>query len=447
MRSRRTPNLIVGYGVMALLVGACGLQSEPQEAASSGSEAAPSASPSNPEATTSQSPCSRPAVRAASPSTPGQRRTVGYEVRGLGLPDGSTVSGYSTLAINDAGQVVGTARIGGASGLDRAYRWNPGGRIDYIEGAEGEETMAHDVNSSGQVAGDLLASEESQAFVWDEGTGLRALGMKVGTGVDYVYDVRLNDRGQASGTLEMETTGWRSSYVAFRMEPDGTVSEAPVEQAEVSDMNASGEVVLTVEDEATFERELYVWQAGGTLLDGGPIRQVSYPKINDAGLVVGEVAAGAAGEDEGCGFAWETRTGSRTALGLGVTPGAVNGGGQVTGGWGDGDVWRAFLWDSAAGLVDLGTLPGYDSSYGVAINDHGQVIGRASNCCSGDDRGTSFLWDPGAGMIELLPLHANDSTFAAAINNSGVVVGVSGLVDPDLDGELVGEPVIWSPTR
>ncbi len=106
------------------------------------------------------------------------------------------------------------------------------------------------MNSPGQVAGvTWLASGESQPFVWDEGTGLRELGMAVSTGVDYVYDVRLNDRGQGSDTLDTETGSFdgRSSYQAFRMEPDGTVSEAPVEQAEASDMNASGEVVLTVE--------------------------------------------------------------------------------------------------------------------------------------------------------------------------------------------------------
>ena len=52
--------------------------------------------------------------------------------------------------------------------------------------------------------------------------------------------------------------------------------------------------------------------------------------------------------------------------------------GQVTGALYDGDVRHAFLWDSSSGLVDLGTVPGFDDSYGEAINDQGQVIGRAS---------------------------------------------------------------------
>ncbi len=185
-----------------------------------------------------------------------------------------------------------------------------------------------------------------------------------------------------------------------------------------------------------------MWQSGVTLLLGGPIRRAPHPKINDAGLVVGETATG---EDEACGFAWDTRTGGRTTLGLGVTPSAVNGKGQVTGGFGvEDDLQHGFLWDSSAGLVDLGTLLGYGSSCSVKINDHGQVIGYA---CSGDDRCTSFLWDPGVGMIELRPLHADDDTVVFAVNNSGIVVGVSGTIDPELDGELVGEPVIWSPTR
>lgn len=429
-------------GVVALLLGACGAQPEPPEASSSESESAPrrepSASLSNPETPTAHSPCPRPDVRAASPAGAGPLR---YEVTALGLPDPSTSFGYAGLAINDAGQVVGTARIGGANGFDRAYRWTPGGRIEYIEGAQGQETMAHDVNASGQVAGDLWpASDGSQPFMWDDGTGLRALRVDVGAGVESVNDVRINDRGQVSGTLDTYGAG----SVAFRMERDGTVSQAPVKQAEASDMNAGGEVVLTVEDEATSDRSFYVWQSGATFVEGGPTSWSSYPKINDAGLVVGATAAG---EDDECGFAWDTRTGSRTTLGLGVSPNGLNGNGQATGVRVDGEVRHAFQWDSVSGLLDLGTVSGFGDSYGVAISDHGQVIGQASRWGRGDDRVTSFLWDPSAGLIELRPLRAEDSTFVAGINSSGIVVGVSGPLDPEEGLIMEGEPVIWSPTR
>jgi probable HAF family extracellular repeat protein len=358
----------------------------------------------------------------------------------LGLPDRSTNSAYSAVAINDAGQVVGNARIGGADGVDRAYRWTPGGRVDYIVGAKDKETVARDVNSSGQVAGVLWpTSDESQPFVWDEETGLRALSVGVGAGFDSVYGMRINDRGQVSGTLSVGVN-WD---VAFRMEPDGTVSEAPLKQTVASDMNEAGEVVLTVEDESGSGGQLYVWQRGARLVEGGPISWSSSPTINDGGLVVGATATT---DGEGaCGFVWDTRTGRRTTIGIGVSPSDVNGRGQVTGVWSDGDVRHAFWWDSSSGLVDLGTVPGYDDSYGEAINDQGQVIGSASRWGSGDARTTSFLWDPSTGLIELRPLHADDSTFVNGINSSGVVVGGSGPVDPEEGVVLEGEPVIWYP--
>ena len=83
--------------------------------------------------------------------------------------------------------------------------------------------------------------------------------------------MRINDRGQVSGTLDTSSVDWRFVSVAFRMEPDGKVSEAPLKQTEASDMNAAGEVVLTVEDDAGTGAQLYVWQSGATLIDGGPI--------------------------------------------------------------------------------------------------------------------------------------------------------------------------------
>ena len=458
MLLRNTALIAIGTSI-SLSVGACGPRSEQSGAVPSGSSESavvrePAASSSNPEAPTILSGCSRPQVREVSPTVSGLPRTLGYEVMALGLQDGSggqfwdpyTSQVFVGMAINDAGQVVGNARIGGAEGFNRAYLWTPGGRVDYIEGVEGQGTWAQDVNSSGQVAGNVApTSDGSNLFVWDAGTRLRTLEVHAGPGEESVYHARLNDRGQVSGTLDTHgAANQLTGTVAFRMEPDGTVSKAPVEQTDASDMNAVGEVVLTVEDETTGDQQLYVWQSGATLIDGGPITGDSQPRINDAGLVVATAWDAAEGE---CGFVWDTRTGNRSPIGRGVNPIAVNGNGQVTGVWDAGDGRHAFLWDSASGLLDLGTVPGFDDSYGVAINDHGQLVGLASGGGRDGDRVTSFLWDPSAGLIELHPLHAGDSTFVAGINNSGTVVGVSGPLVPQEEeaSRMEGVPVIWSP--
>ena len=286
------------------------------------------------------------------------------------------------------------------------------------------------------------APDGSQPFVWDERTGLRALRVDVGADIESVYGVRINDRGQVSGTLDYDVD-WPPAPLPSGWNPMGQWRRLRSSRLEASDMNAAGEVVLTVEDDTGTAAQLYVWQSGATLIDGGPISWSSYPKINDAGLVVGATATrDAEDEDAECGFVWDTRTGRRTTIGLGVSPSDVNGNGQVTGVWSDGDVRHAFWWNPSSGLVDLGTVPGYDDSYGEAINDQGQVIGSASRWGSGDARTTSFLWDPSTGLIELRPLHADDSTFVNGINSSGIVVGGSGPLDPEEGVVLEGEPVI-----
>lgn len=73
--------------------------------------------------------------------------------------------------------------------------------------------------------------------------------------------------------------------------------------------------------------------------------------------------------------------------------------------------------DALAGyrMVDLGTFGG-DSSYASAMNDHGDVVGRAQ-AADGTYRG--FLWRHGR-MIDLGALHPID------VNNHGQVVGIRG---------------------
>lgn len=443
----RLPAHLTVWAVAAIVLGACGA---PQGPLSGGSGATPvrepSALPSGAESQGSQGPCPRPDVRAASQS-PGGGPTLRYEVERLGLPERSTSSAYALMAINDAGQVVGTAD-GDVADRGGAYRWTPGRRVDFITGAQGQETRAHSVNSSGQVAGDVWVEDDGLPFVWDQRTGLRALHVAVGpedtSTYTSTYEVLINDRGQVSGTLETyDGDEWTGAF-AFRMEPEGTVSTAPLAWARTVDMNGSGEVLITVEDDTGWGARLYVWQSGATLIDGGLISTTSTPQINDAGLVVGATATPVAdGDQAACGFAWDTRTGRRTILGLGVVPHDVNQHGEVTGVWDDGDVRHAFVWDSS-GFTDLGTVPGYKHSSGAAINDHGQVIGFAER--ERDWRGTHFLWDPGAGLIELRPLHEGDSTFVAGINNAGKAVGLSGPLDPEEGVVTEGAPVIWHPT-
>jgi len=82
---------------------------------------------------------------------------------------------------------------------------------------------------------------------------------------------------------------------------------------------------------------------------------------------------------------------------------------------------RAFLWDSANGMQNLGTLGG-NHSEAYEINNTGQVVGR-STLPSGEGNVRGFLWE-GSSMIDMGTL-GGGWTEAHGINNSCQVVGYS----------------------
>jgi probable HAF family extracellular repeat protein len=65
-------------------------------------------------------------------------------------------------------------------------------------------------------------------------------------------------------------------------------------------------------------------------------------------------------------------------------------------------------------LIDLGILPGFQSSLAVDLNNRGQIIGILNNVS--DNKHHSFLWDKGQ-MTNLGPV------LAKHINNKGQIVG------------------------
>jgi probable HAF family extracellular repeat protein len=371
--------------------------------------------------------CPPPQVRTVTPTSPGGLR---YAARAL------EVDGFEALwsvAINEAGQVAGTARVGGAEGYDQVFRWDPDGRVAYLE-AGGRDVMAQDINGLGQVAGGVWRGDgESIPFVWDERGRLREIGAAsvLGTQVD---DVILNDRGQLAGTMEVIDELWGSTGVAaFRVDSDGSLQEAPVANAQAVALNAHGDVLLTSELSDSSLSRLFVWGPGKDLRGGGRINSWTTPDLSDSGLVVGSFVVDDSDSELVCGFLWDSTTGEQTLIGLGADPSGINERGQVAGTWDTGVGRHAFLWDADHGMIDLGVPPGLNESSAIDVNDRGQVLGYG------------FVWDPDAGFAELAPLRAGESTLVDGITDTGIVGGVSGPLDPENGVIVEGQAAIWSP--
>jgi probable HAF family extracellular repeat protein len=128
--------------------------------------------------------------------------------------------------------------------------------------------------------------------------------------------------------------------------------------------------------------------------------------MNDRGEVVGR---GQTADGTYHGFRW--RRGVMTDLGDVINPLAINNRGQIAG-YRDTDAGgRAFVWTRGR-LRDLGTLGG-SSSFALAINDRGQVVGTSATA---DGRNHTFLWTNG--RMRQLPLDS-----VSGINNRGQVAG------------------------
>ena len=109
----------------------------------------------------------------------------------------------------------------------------------------------------------------------------------------------------------------------------------------------------------------------------------------------------------------------------------INNQGQVVGnadyGTGPGQQ-HPFLWSSAAGMIDLGVLPGGGSGRAYAINDSGKVTGFTDNT---DYDEAAFLWTPNTPngntgvMADLGGNTDSDWSWGMAINAAGFVGGDS----------------------
>lgn len=90
-------------------------------------------------------------------------------------------------------------------------------------------------------------------------------------------------------------------------------------------------------------------------------------------------------------------------------------------------------------VVDLGTLPGGNSSSAQDISSNGYIVGR-SETASGDTH--AFLFSTASGMNDLGVLAGGNNSSALGVNNHNQVVGWSELLNPETDN-VIRHGFIW----
>jgi len=324
------------------------------------------------------------ASSAAGTGRPAGSGQAHWVITDLGTLGGSSSSPY---AMNDEGQVVGTSGTG--RGERDVFLWQNGKMVDI--GRYGWDT--------GDV-GSILINNRGQVLWEERGRGPGSVMWEHGvTRVLPLEASAINDRGEIVGIPT--GTGLRAAlWQGGRLRDLGVLPGAS--DSEALAINNAGAVVGMSGDRA------FIWE-NGTMRDlgvlSGGFSWCQARAINNRGQIIGFCT-----KDE------NMPSGTRT---LGA---------------------HAFLWEHNR-MRDLGALPHFDASDAIAINEHGQIIGRSYTFSRAVTSGHAFLWRNGT-MIDLGTLGGDESS-AAAINDRGQIVGNAITGARDKDGQRIGHAYLW----
>jgi probable HAF family extracellular repeat protein len=290
-------------------------------------------------------------------------------------------NGSIANAINASGQIVGTYTDSG--GVNRAFRYNPGGGVLTLDPFGGTYATANAINGSGYFVGESspASGSGSRAFSYSSGDGMVDLGT-------------FNNAGDAS--------------LAFGINSGGTI---------VGKSNGVG----------SGNHRAFSYTSGGGFVDLGTLggNHSSALAINNAGVIVG----GANTADSA------TRAFSYTTAGGMINLGSLGGGdamahalspnGQFIAGYSSitGEAEKhPFLYTTAGGMIDLGTLGGIEA-FAKGVNDSGAVVG-VSYLPNFQEHAFYYAGDTLYDLNDLV-VNRGDWTLVSAngINNLGQIVG------------------------
>lgn len=315
--------------------------------------------------------------------------------------DGSTIRDLGTFggpsavvnALNDLGQVVGTASTGVGAPF-HAFRWSrQTGLVDLNAPGVGN-SIATDINNKGQVAGIARFGGilPERAFRWSPGTGMVDLGALGPTSSSNAFAI--NDAGTVVGWSD-EAQGPRLTQATKWPAGGGgpiALNDFPSIASLAEDINNAGQIVGSAAFDSRLNDQSFIWtRAGGLQGLGTEPSFFSWARrINEKGLVIGGVQVTPADNN---GFIWSREHGLLVVGTPGVDrsdTAALNNRGQVVGFLNT----TGYIWTRSSGFVDLssrvvGAPPGMTLFGGVAINDNGTIV-------AGTNTGTLVLLVPRA---------------------------------------------------
>jgi probable HAF family extracellular repeat protein len=352
-----------------------------------------------------------------------------YQMLDLGTLGGAKSDG---LAINAVGQVTGYAQT--ADGYDHAFIVAVGqSMIDLSpEGSERSFSRGTAINDAGQVTG----SAGGNAFLATPGQPMVGLGVLVGDHCSEGLDV--NASGQVVGFSGGTATSCDLAHShAFEATPGQPLIDLlGGRYGAAHAINDAGQVAGSAARADGKYSHAFVTAADGTAVDLGTLGgEWSYGSdINNAGQVTGNAQTA-----DGDPHAFVAGTG-QPMIDLGTLGGrssdglAINDSGQVTGVAQLGGYYHAFVAGAGQAMIDLGTLGGRFSG-GYDINIVGQVTGISETA---DGSLHAFVAADGQPMIDLGTLGEKFS-WGRAINDAGQVTGLFGA------SELEGRAFLATP--
>jgi probable HAF family extracellular repeat protein len=271
-------------------------------------------------------------------------------------------------AINNHGQVTGFSDVD-TSGQSHAFLYSDGRSID-LGTLGGGESFANAINDAGEVVGSAeTASGFEHAFAYRNGT-MQDLGTLGGYGS---YANGIDDAGRIVGTSD-DRDGFNRAFVYS----DGRMTALAIDSEYSGGESISAEYYIVAGEYRTATNEIHAYVYGYVFLDIGTLGgdQAYVRAINSSGDVVGMSTPPASGFT---GFLYRDHAMQPLVSGY-SEPNDINDAGVVVGYAPFGNEGHAFVWDAVGGMRDLNQLIdpslGWTLQVAAGINDAGQIVGH-----------------------------------------------------------------------